>query len=40
MIPALKYSVSDVLCVEVLINVRNDLYETVVEPFVIAVGFE
>ena len=40
MIPTLKHSVSDVLCVEVLINVRNDLFETMVEPFVIAVGFK
>jgi hypothetical protein len=39
-IPSLIYSVSDMLCVEVLLNARNDLYETVVEPFVIAVGFE
>ena len=40
MIPTLKIQCSDVLCVEDFMNVRNDLYETMVEPFVIAVGFK
>lgn len=40
MIPTLKYSVSDVLCVEVVMNMWNDLYERVVKLFVITVGFQ